>query len=219
MEATGMKRNPLELLLGRMAREGEIQRIGKGLYAHKDYVSPSDDPSPANPPNKTKHGKSKRGTPRQSVASVRSSKVLTDRETDAPSAQTQETTGQKTSICPSVQSVRENADTNGARSSVPAQTDRTDRQTSAEATVEARQSAALDLSGDLSRGDRKTDCRQIAAINQPAAPDDFPELPTFLRRVPVTRGPAPALGPPDDSPDRADGRTQVIEEEESEWTL
>src|SRR6516225_2587209 len=81
-------------------------------------------------PTKTKHGKSKRGTPRQSVASVRSSKALTDRETEAPSAQTQETTGQKTSICPSVQSVRENADTNGARSSVPAQTDRTDRQTS-----------------------------------------------------------------------------------------
>src|SRR5262245_55233979 len=37
MEATGMKRNPLEVLLGRMAREGEIQRIGKGWYAHKDY--------------------------------------------------------------------------------------------------------------------------------------------------------------------------------------
>src|SRR5262249_39697892 len=181
MEETGMKRNPMEVLLGRMAKEGKIQRIEKGLYAHIDYVSPSDEPPPANPPNKTKHGKSKRGAPRQSVASVRPSKVLTDLETEAPSAQTQETTGQKTSICPSVQSVRENADTNGARSSVPAQTDRTDRQTSAQATVEARQSGALDLSGDLSRGDRKTDCRQIAAINQPAAPDDFPELPTFLR--------------------------------------
>ena len=219
MEATGMKRNPLEVLLGRMAREGEIQRIGKGLYAHKDYVSPPDDLPPAKPPSKNKHGKSKRGTPRQSVASVRSSKVLTDRETDAPSAQTQETTGQKPSICPSVQSVRENADTNGARSSVPAQTDRTDRQTPAQATAEARPSGALDLSGDLSRGDRKTDCRQIAAINQPAAPDDFPELPTSLRRVSVTPGPAPALGPPGDSLDRADGRTQVIEEEEGQWTL
>src|SRR5262249_32721819 len=220
MEATGMKRNPLEVLLGRMAKEGEIRRIGKGLYAHLDYVPPSDDPPPANPPNKTKNGKSKRGTPRQSVASVRSSKVLTVLETEAPSAQTQETTGQNASICPSVQSVRENAVTNGARSSVPAQTDRTDRQTSAQATVEVRQSGALDLSGDLSRGDRKTDCRQIAAINQPAAPDDFPELPTFLRRVPVTSGPAPALGPPGDSRDRADGRTQVIEEEqEGQWTL
>src|SRR5262245_59280187 len=154
MEATGMKRNPLEVLLGRMAREGEIQRIGKGLYAHKDYVSPSGDPPPANPPNKTKQGKSKRGAPRRSVASVRSSKVLTDPETEAPSAQTQETTGQKPSISPSVQSVRENADTNGARASVPAQTDRTDRQTPAQGTEEARQSGALDLSGDLSHEDR-----------------------------------------------------------------
>jgi hypothetical protein len=38
-----------------------------------------------------------------------------------------------------------------------------------------------------------------------------------LRRVPLTRGPAPAHGLPGDSLDRADGRTQV--EEESEWTL
>ena len=100
-----------------------------------------------------------------------------------------------------------------------AQTDRTDRQTPAQATEEVRQSGALDLSGDLSRGDRKTDRRQIAAINQPAAPDDFPELPTFLRRAPVTRGPAPAVGPRGDSLARADGRTQVIEEEEGQWTL
>jgi AAA domain-containing protein len=217
MEETGMKRNPLEVLLGRMAKESEIQRVGKGLYAHKDYVSPPDDLPPANPPSKNKQ--SKRGMPRRSVASVRSSKVLTDPETEARSVQTQETKGQKTSICPSVQSVRENADTNGARSSVPAQTDRTDRQTPPQATEEARQSGALDLSGDLSRGDRKTDCRQVAAINQSAAPDDFPELPTFLRRVPVTRGPAPALGPPSNRLDGAAGRTQVIEEEEAQWTL
>jgi AAA domain-containing protein len=220
MEETGMKRNPLEVLLGRMAKESKIQRVGKGLYAHKDYVSPPDDLPPANPPSKNKQ--SKRGTPRRSVASVRSSKVLTDIETEAPSAQTQETSGQKPSICPSVQSVRENADTNGARSSVPAQTDRTDRQTPAQVTVEARQSGTLGLSGDLSRDNRKTDCRRIAPINQPAAPDDLPELRPFLRRVPVTNGPAPALGPPGDSLDGADGRTQIIEEEEeeaSEWTL
>jgi hypothetical protein len=214
MEATAMKRNPLEVLLGRMAKEGEIQRIGKGVYAHLDYVSPPDDSPPANPPNKAKHGKSKHGTPRQSVASVRSSKVLTDLETEVPSAQTQETTGQKPSICPSVQSVRENADTNGARASVPAQTDRTDRQTDAQVTEQPTELAASDLSRDLSRGDRDG---QIGTNR--GSQDDFPELPTFLRRVPVTRGPAPALGPPGDSLDGADGRTQVIEEEESEWTL
>jgi len=210
MEATGMKRNPLEVLLGRMATKGEIRRIGKGLYAHLDYVSPPDDPPPAKPPNKTKHGKSKHGTPRQPV---RSSKVLTDIETEAPPAQTQETTGQKPSICPSVQSVRENPDTNGARASVPAQTDRTDRQTPAQGTEEARQSGALDLSGDLSHEDRDG---QIGTNR--GSQDDFPELPAFLRRVPVTRGPAPALGPPGDRLDGAAGRTQVIEEE-AQWTL
>jgi hypothetical protein len=41
MEETGMKRNPLDVLLGRMAKEGEIQRIEKGLYAHKDYAPPT----------------------------------------------------------------------------------------------------------------------------------------------------------------------------------
>jgi AAA domain len=210
IKATGRKRNSLDVLLGRMAKEGEIQRVGKGLYAHKDHVLPPDDPPPANPPSKTKHGKSKRGTPRQSV---RSSKVPTDPETEAPSAQMQEITGQKPTICPSVQSVRENADTNGACASVPAQTDRTDRQIPAQATDEARQSGELDLSGDLSREDQDG---QIGTNR--GSQDDFPELPPFLRRVPVTRGPAPAPGPPRDSLVGADGRTQVIEEE-GQWTL
>jgi hypothetical protein len=215
MEETGMKRNPLEVLLGRMAKEGKIQRIGKGLYAHLDYVSPPDDAPPANPPNKTKLGKSKHGTPRQSVASVRSSKVLTDPETEAPSAQTQETSGQKPRICPSVQSVRENADTSGARASVPAQTDRTDRQTGAQVTEQSTELAAADLSRDLSRDDQDG---QIGTNR--GSQDDSPELPAFLRRAPVTRGPAPALGPPGDSLDGADGRTPVIEEEETrEWRL
>jgi AAA domain len=215
VEETGMKRNPLEVLLGRMAKESKIQRVRKGLYAHKDYVSPPDDLPPANPPNKTKHGKRKRGTPRRSVASVRSSKVLTDPETEAPSAQRQETTGQKPTICPSVQSVRENADANGARASVPTPTDRTDRQTSAQVTEQPTKLAASDLSRDLSRGDRGG---QIGTSR--GSQDDFPELPDFLRRVPVTRGPAPALGSPGDGLDGADGRTQVTEEEEaSEWTL
>ena len=186
IEATGMKRNPLDVLLGRMAKEGKIQRIEKGLYAHLDYVSPPDDLPPANPPSKTNRGK--RGTPRRSVASVRSSKVPTDRETEAPSAQAQETTEQKPDICPSVQSVRENADRHGARASVPTQTDRTDRQTAAQVTEQSTELAASDLSRDLSRGDRD---RQIDANR--GSQDDFPELPASLRRVPVTRtcaGPA-----------------------------
>src|SRR6516225_6983300 len=42
-EAIGTKRNPLEVLLGRMARDGEIQRVAKGLYAHRDYLPPPND--------------------------------------------------------------------------------------------------------------------------------------------------------------------------------
>jgi hypothetical protein len=213
IEATGMKRNALDVLLGRMAKEGEIQRVGKGLYAHKNYVSPPDDPPPANPPNKTKHGKSKRGTPRQSVASVRSSKVLTDPETEAPSAQTQETTGQKPGICPSVQSVRENADTNGPRASVAAPTDRTDRQIGAQVTEQPTELAAADLSRDLSRGDGNG---QIGNSRGSQG-----KLPAFLQRAPVTPGSAPALGPPGDRPSDAAGMAsdRAIAEEEGEWTL
>ena len=42
VEATGMKRNSLELLLGRMAKEEAIKRVSKGQYAHKDYTPPKD---------------------------------------------------------------------------------------------------------------------------------------------------------------------------------
>ena len=97
---------------------------------------------------------------------------------------------------------------------MPAQTDRTDRQTGAQVTEQPTELAASDLSRNLSRDDRDA---QIGTNR--GSQDDFPELPTSLRRVPVTRGPPPAHGLPGDSLDRADGRTQVIEEEKSEWTL
>ena len=98
---------------------------------------------------------------------------------------------------------------------MPAQTDRTDRQTGAQITEQPTELAASDLSRNLSRDDRDG---QIGTNR--GSQDDFPELPTSLRRVPVTRGPPPAHGLPGDSLDRADGRTQVIEEEETgEWTL
>jgi hypothetical protein len=38
--ATGMKRNPLELLLGKLVRERLIQRISIGIYAHNEYQPP-----------------------------------------------------------------------------------------------------------------------------------------------------------------------------------
>jgi AAA domain len=45
-DATGMSGNALEALLSRMARAGDIKRITKGTYAHKDYEPPSDDKPP-----------------------------------------------------------------------------------------------------------------------------------------------------------------------------
>jgi hypothetical protein len=49
MEATSMKRNPIDLLLGKMAKDQLIQRIKMGLYAHKDYVPPPPPEGPAKP--------------------------------------------------------------------------------------------------------------------------------------------------------------------------
>ena len=48
VEATGLKRNPLELLLGRMIKEADpaIKRVGTGLYAHAGFTPP---PEPEEP--------------------------------------------------------------------------------------------------------------------------------------------------------------------------
>ena len=53
VEATEMKRNPLEALLGKMVRDQIIKRIKTGIYAHKDYVEPP-------PPDKPTRAKSDR---------------------------------------------------------------------------------------------------------------------------------------------------------------
>ena len=214
IEATGMKRNPLEVLLGRMAKDGNIRRVAKGLYADKNYTPPPND----DPTSEEKLGRNR------SVASVSSSTRPTVCETERRSAQELENKGANTGICPAVASVRKSAEAalarggeNGEPAFVPAQTDRTDRQTGAQVTEQPTELPASDLSRDLSRGDRDG---QIGTNR--GSQDDFPELPAFLRRVPVTRGPAPALGPPGDSLDGADdldGRVQAIEEEAGEWTL
>jgi hypothetical protein len=216
IEATGMKRNPLEVLLGRMAKDGNIRRVAKGLYADKNYTPPPND----DPTSEEKLGRKGH----RSVASVSSSTRPTVCETERRSAQESENKGANTGICPAVASVRKSAEAalarggeNGEPAFVPAQTDRTDRQTGAQVTEQPTELAASDLSRDLSRGDRDG---QIGTNR--GSQDDFPELPAFLRRVPVTRGPAPALGPPGDSLDGADdldGRVQAIEEEAGEWTL
>src|SRR5262249_34745196 len=103
LEATGMKRNALDLMLGRMAADGKIKRVGKGLYAHKDYVPPQTDPPPKSA------GKKKPRKP-----AIPAETAQTDCETEAPSTQTPQTEGENTTICPSVASVRESTDTMSA---------------------------------------------------------------------------------------------------------
>jgi hypothetical protein len=181
-ETVGMKRNPLELLLGRMAKDGEIKRVSKGQYAHKDYTPPED--------------------PKERVCkpSVTSVSGQTDRETDASSVQQLEKQELNSGICPSVASVCVSTDGTSARPStaatapsVRARTDQTDRQIAADLTDNSRQSGASDLSGHLSQGGRQT-AGQL---------DDFPDLPQSLRRSAGAAAPnrAPALGPAGDSLD------------------
>ena len=171
-EATGTKRNPLEVLLGRMAKDDEIQRVAKGLYAHRDYTPLANDP-----PGK--------GSGRKPHRSVASGATQTDCETDAALLQRVENDQQNTGICPSVSSVRENSDTDGRRASVTAQTDRTDRQIDTETTDNSQKFHLNNLSGTLSLGDRQTDGRQFpAAVEKPAlADDDGLDIPSFLRRA------------------------------------
>jgi hypothetical protein len=181
-EAIGTKRNPLEVLLGRMARDGEIQRAAKGLYAHRDYTPP---------PNDTPVGEEKRRKPRRSFASVRDSMAATDRATDSRSRQHVQSKEQSVGICPSVASVHENADTNRARASVPTQTDRTDGHMGDEAADRPAKFSSADLSGNLSGHNHATDDRRPN--------DDFPDPPIAVRS-----DRAPALGPPGESLDDLD---------------
>jgi hypothetical protein len=144
-----MKRNALELLLGRMAKGGRIKRVGEGLYAHKDYT----------PPNGPER--------RPSVASV---SRQTDAKTDASPGQHADVREKKAAYVSSVRSVRESTDGALAEevftatpSSVLMQTDQTDRQIGTEATAKSRKSNGRDLSFDLSQGRGQTDGAQFAS--------------------------------------------------------
>jgi hypothetical protein len=136
IEATGMNRNSLELLLGRMARDGEIKRVGKGRYAHKNYTPPKeprpDKDEPANPPDK---------------ASVASGSARQMPRQMSMLAQEGEKTEESFPICLSVASVRESTDGSGADSSVLFQTDRTDGQRDGEGVAPLTGFETSDLSG------------------------------------------------------------------------
>jgi hypothetical protein len=114
MAATGMKRNPLDLLLGKMVKAQLIRRVGTGLYALNDY-----DPPPE---------------PERSVSSVRSVSPQTDAGQTPDRQQATDKNQESASICPSVSSVCVDTDSATRPAATPqpdlsanTQTDRTDR--------------------------------------------------------------------------------------------
>ena len=140
VEATGMKCNSLELLLGRMVKDEDIKRVRKGQYAHKNYTPPEEPKEKADKP---------------SVASV---SPQTDAKTDTSSSQYADDREEKAASVSSVRSVRESTDgalgeevITATPSSVLARTDQTDRQIGTEATAKSRKSNGRDLSLDLSQ--------------------------------------------------------------------
>jgi hypothetical protein len=181
MAATSMKRNPLELLLGKMVKAQSIKRTGSGHYAHKDYVEP---PKP------------KEADKRKSVRSVLS--VSPVRQT-ADRAQATVNPQKSEDVCPSVRSVRKFT----SRANVPGsvaervktRTGQTDGQIETQVTEEPEVSDSGDPSG---LGTVQTD--QTDGDN--AAPDDDLTIPPILDR----RGEAIRIcaqcgsGRPDDQP-------------------
>jgi hypothetical protein len=167
--ATGMKRNPLELHLGRMVKEGLIKRTGSGVYAHKDYLD--EPPKPNGADNKAKSDA--KGKSVRSVSSVPVSRQMRDGHQPADSAQ------ESDGIYQSVRSVREftsNADT---AERVKSETDRTDRQIGAQATEER----AKLITGDLSDPETdQTDNTQHAPCLTAEPPDDDLTIPPILDR-------------------------------------
>jgi hypothetical protein len=124
--ATGMKRNPLELLLGKMVKLQLIKRTGSGRYAHKDYIEPSE----------------------RSVRSVRpvsASGQMADRP------QSTDKTQENADICPSVRSVQEfTSKTYPTAERVKSQTDQTDGQIGTQVAERKANSGFENLSGPQS---------------------------------------------------------------------
>ena len=181
MAATWMKRNPLELLLGKMVKAQSIKRTGSGHYVHKDYVEPPK-------PKEADKRKSVR-----SVLSVSPARQIADRAQATVNPQKSE------DICPSVRSVRKftsRANLPGSVAErVKSQTDQTDGQIEAQAIEEHAKSRSGALSG---LGTVRTD----QTDGHDAAPHDDLIIPPILDR----RGEAIRIcaqcgaGRPDDQP-------------------
>jgi hypothetical protein len=155
MAATNMKRNPLDLLLGKMVRGGLIKRVGVGLYALADYTPPPE-PQP----------------------SVRSVRPQTDDRQKPDRQQATDKTQESTSICPSVPSVRVFPDSAPRPEAAPqpdlsanTQTDQTDQTD--------RDDKSLGSLGNSWHGHLSTP--QTDRTDQTNQTDDLP-LPAFLDR-------------------------------------
>jgi hypothetical protein len=130
--ATGMKRNPLELLLGKMVKAQLIKRIGSGLYAHKDHADKLT--------KSEEMHKSVRSVPPVSAAGQ-------TRDRSQPSDGVQKSADIRLSVR-SVRKFTSKADVLGSVAEcVKAQTDQTDGQIEAQATEELKASDSDDLSG------------------------------------------------------------------------
>jgi hypothetical protein len=175
--ATGMERNALDLLLGKMVKAQLIKRTSYGVYAHKDYVEPAR-------PNAADKRKSVR-----SVSSVSPARQTKDELQAADSAQERE------GICLSVRSVRKftsRADVLGlVAECVKTQTDQTDGQIKAEATEEAERTNSENLSDlQTDQTDRmltndKATHEELRRRGEAAPADDLSIPEWLLRREPL----------------------------------
>jgi hypothetical protein len=173
--ATGMKRNPLELLLGKMVKAQLIKRTGSGLYAHKDY---------ANLPKSAKAADMHKSL--RSVSPTSPAGQISD------GGQPTDGTKKGADICLSVRSARKFT----SKADVPVsvvervktRTDQTGGQIEAQATEEAKKTDSENLSDsqtDQADGRMLTHVKaayEERRLRSEAAPTDDPSIPEWLLR-------------------------------------
>ena len=180
VEATAMKRNPLEALLGKMVNKQEIKRIKTGVYAHKDYVPPSPDkPIRAKPSDRSDRSDFAKEATNQIKISQQPTENTEDKETILPSDRSdrESTNGKRPS------------DLADIRASVKNRSDRSDDQIGGEAIEKVMISGTRDLNGRRSDRSDQSDAAE-------------PEPGQIFARVSIREVRHPAIkSGPDDSLD------------------
>jgi AAA domain len=186
--ATGMSGNALEALLSRMAKGGEVKRVTKGTYAHKDY-----EPPPPAPAGKSSH---RRNRPDGNLTHLTH---LTDGCQDKMRSQAVENDGNSCASCQPDAPDRVLTDSGAAphpspHPSKPCQ-DRQDVRTDSQVSVTTNE---FPLNGPD---------RQKSGASGPSGPDDYPGVPESLRRCDHCGQSATSADPliPWDWPGRPDG--------------